>query len=119
MWNALLATHRQTPSISNRWSDMSQRTVVKGLYYQFLHPFHVRNVRPWNGRCIKIVESRKAFCEWLLQREAASPTFLSRELLLEGACFTRNGILTIGDQQTWADENPHSFEETQFRQSLQ
>jgi hypothetical protein len=35
---------------------------------------------------------------------------------MDEGCFTRNGILTIGDQQTWAYENPHSFEETQFRQ---
>jgi hypothetical protein len=55
-------------------------------------------------------------CEWLLQQEAASPTFLSRVLLIEEACFTRNAILTISDEHTRYDGNPHSFEETQFHQ---
>jgi hypothetical protein len=54
-------------------------------------------------------EGRRAFCEWLLQQEAASPTFVSRVLLMEEACFARHRILTISDKQTWADENSHSF----------
>jgi hypothetical protein len=35
---------------------------------------------------------------------------------MDEACFTRNGILNTCNQHTWADENAHSFQETQFQQ---
>jgi hypothetical protein len=43
-------------------------------------------------------ERRNYFCEWLLQRDAASPTFLGRVLRMEEACFMRNGILNARNQ---------------------
>jgi hypothetical protein len=43
-------------------------------------------------------ERRNDFCEWLLQRDAVSPTFLGRVLLMEEACFTRNEILSARNQ---------------------
>lgn len=44
--------------------------------------------------------------------------FLSRMLVMDEACFTWNGILNIHNQHTWADENPHCFQETRFQQQF-
>jgi hypothetical protein len=43
-------------------------------------------------------ERRNDFCEWLLQRDAVSQTFLGRVLLMEEACFRRNGILSARNE---------------------
>jgi hypothetical protein len=39
-------------------------------------------------------------------------------LMTDEACFARNGILKTCKQHTWADESPHSFQETRFQQQL-
>jgi hypothetical protein len=92
--------HRQSLAISigqlARRHHISQRTVISS--------------------CIPSAYS--TFCEWLLQQKAASSTFVSRVLLMEEACFARNRILTISDNQTWADTNSHSFKKIQFRQQF-
>jgi hypothetical protein len=54
----------------------------------------------------------------LPQSDAAFSSFLSRVLLMDEACFTRNGILNIRKHHTWADENSRSFQHNSNR-SLQ
>jgi hypothetical protein len=88
---------------------ISQWTVVRVLQRQ-IYPFHVQQVQSLQPPLD--YERRRAFCEWLLQRDAASPTFLSWVLLMDDACFTRNWILDTRNQHTWADENKNSFQET-------
>jgi hypothetical protein len=61
---------------------------------------------------------QKVFFERLLQQDTGSPTFFSWILLIEEACFTRNGIFNAHNQYTWAVENPHSFQETLFQQQF-
>jgi hypothetical protein len=77
-----------------------------------MYPFHVQRVEALQPSMD--CERREAFCEWLLQRDE-SLTFLTRVLLMDEACFTRN---ETGNQQTWPDENPHSFQETRFQQKF-
>lgn len=60
-------------------------------------------------------ERWKAFCKWLLHRETASPTLLSRVLLAHEVCFAQNGLVNTRNQHTWANENPHSI---RFRQQF-
>jgi hypothetical protein len=96
-----------------RCHQISQRTVVRVLHDQLLCPFHVQHIQAQQPPLD--YERREAFCEWLLQRDAASPPFLSRLLLMDEACFTWNGILNTRNQHTQADENPHSFQETRFQ----
>jgi hypothetical protein len=39
-------------------------------------------------------------------------------LVMDEACFTRNGILNTRNQHTLAHENPRSFQETRFQQQF-
>jgi hypothetical protein len=96
-----------------RRHQISKRTVVRVLHDQLLYPFHGQHVEALQPPLD--YERRRAFCEWLLWQDAAYPTFLNRVLLMDEACFTRNGILNTRNQHTWADENPHSFQETRFQ----
>jgi hypothetical protein len=96
-----------------RRHQISQRTVVRVLHDQLLYPFHVQHVQALQPPLD--CDRRRAFCEWLLQQDAAYPTFLSRVLVMDEACSTRNGILNTRNQHTWDDENPHSFRETRFQ----
>lgn len=57
----------------------------------------------WDGYCIGI----------------KSPALLSQMLLLiDDACFTRNGNLNTRNRLTWADENLHSFQGVRFQQEF-
>jgi hypothetical protein len=91
----------------DRRHQISQRTVVRVLHDQLLYPFHVQHVQDLQPP--PDYEHRRAFCEWLLQQDAAYPTFLSRMLVMDEACFTWNGILNTRNQHTWTDENPLFF----------
>jgi hypothetical protein len=86
------------------------------LHDQLLYPFHVQYVQALQPPLD--YERRRAFREWLLQQDAAYPKFLSRVLVIDKACFTRNGILNTRNQHTWADENRHSFQETRFQKQF-
>jgi hypothetical protein len=79
-----------------RRHQIFQQTMVRALHDQLLYPFHVQHVQALQPPVD--YERRRAFCEWLLQQDAA--------------CFTQNGILNTCNQHTWADENPHSLQET-------
>jgi hypothetical protein len=75
---------------------------VRVLHDQLLCPFHVRHVQAQQPPLD--YERRKALCEWLLRRDASSPLFLNRVLLMDKPCFPRNGILNAHNQHTLADE---------------
>jgi hypothetical protein len=49
------------------------------------HLFHIENVQAMQPT--PDYERRKAFREWLLQRDATSPSFPSRMLLMDEASF--------------------------------
>jgi hypothetical protein len=94
----ILCTVERSPEAVARHHHNSQQTVARVLHDQLLYQFqalHVQALQPPLG-----YERRKAFCEWLLQRDAASPTFLGRALLMDEACFTRNGIFNTRNQRT-------------------
>jgi hypothetical protein len=86
-----------------RRHQIFQRTVVRVLHDQLLYPFHVQHVQALQTPLD--YERRRAFCEWLLQQDAAYPTFLSLVLVMFEACFTRNGIWNTRNQRTRAHEN--------------
>jgi hypothetical protein len=86
------------------------------MHYKLLHLLYVQHAQalqlPLDYEC------REAFCKWLLQQNAAYPTFFCQVLLMDEASFTQNLILNTHNQHMWADENPHSFQETLFQQQF-
>jgi hypothetical protein len=84
--------------------------VRRVLYDRLLYLFHVQHVQALQP--LLDFERQKAFCEWLLQQDVASATFLCQVSLMDEACFTRNGILNSRNQRTWAGENPHACQAT-------
>jgi hypothetical protein len=83
-------------------------TAVRMLHDQLLYQLHVQKVHAL--QLSLGYEGAEAFCELLLQRDAASPTFLSLMLPMDEASFARNGVISTRNQHTLADENPHSFQ---------
>jgi hypothetical protein len=75
------------------------------LHEKLLYSFHVHHVQA--------LQSPVG-----LLATAACPTFLSQVLLMDEACFIRNGIFNTCNQCTWANGNPHSFKETLFQQQF-
>jgi hypothetical protein len=63
-------------------------------------------------------ERRNAFWKWLLLREISSPTLISRVLLVHEVSFAQNGLVNTRNQHMWANENPHSFQQTQLQQQF-
>jgi hypothetical protein len=58
---------------------------------------------------------RQNFCEWLLQENDQNPMFVSKMLMTDECCFTRNGILNFHNTHYWADANPYRIRETNFQ----
>jgi hypothetical protein len=90
------------------------RTRWMALHNWLFLPFYLQHVQVL--QLSLNYERRNAFCKWLLQRNATTPTFPGRALLEDRSHFTRNGILKTRNQHTQADENPPSFQETRLQE---
>jgi hypothetical protein len=50
---------------------------------------------------------RRTFCEWLLRKCDGNPAFPPFILFIDGAGFSRHGIISFHNGRIWANENPH------------
>nr|CAH7740497.1 unnamed protein product [Callosobruchus chinensis] len=54
------------------------------------------------------------FCNWLTNQILRNPNFLSQVLFTDGACFSRNAIISFRNNHVWSEDNPHAFIEHNF-----
>jgi hypothetical protein len=82
------------------------------LHKNLLYPYHIQRVQSLTQ---EDYPRRQNFCEWLLQENDQNPMFVSKMLMTDECCFTRNGILNFHNTHYWADANPYRIRETNFQ----
>lgn len=91
---------------------VSHWTVWRTLHENLLYPYHLQRVHSLEEYDYA---PRINFCRWLLQQTAQNPEFLSKLLMTDECCFTRDGILNFHNTHVWADANPHEVHQKKFQ----
>jgi hypothetical protein len=82
----MLSGSYRSPFNVNHWS------IWNILHKNLLYPYHIQRVQSLTQ---EDYPRRQNFCEWLLQENDQNPMFVSKILMTDECCFTRNGILTF------------------------
>lgn len=108
-----------SPSTSSRRLslrlDVSSTSIWRTLREQQLYPYHVTPVQELLPHDYN---KRRHFSQWLIRKCTRDPNFLSRMLVTDESCFTRNGITNYRNTHTWDDENPHTTATTHYQHTF-
>lgn len=106
----VLAIVEQDPAISTRRvalrTGLSHSSVHRILRAEGMHPYHHT---PVQALLPADFESRRLFCNILLERSVNDPMFLNRILWTDESQFTRDGVFNFHNTHLWSNENPHSI----------
>lgn len=97
--------------------NVSRTTVWNILHSQLLYPYHLQRVQALQpGDNLP----RLVFSQWLIDKCAHSPDFLSNIIFTDEASFSKDGINNFHNRHVWNEENPHAVFESgsQHRFSL-
>lgn len=90
-------------------------TVWQILKDEQLYPYHIQRVQALLPRDLPLCVD---FCNWLRDETVRNPSFLSRILFTEEACFSRNVIINFHNNHVWAEDNPHVFIENNYQEQF-
>ena len=109
-----LSPSTSTRRLSLRF-DVSSTSIWRTLREQQLHPYHVTPVQELLPHDYN---KRRHFSQWLIRKCTRDPNFLSRMLVTDESCFTRNGITNYRNTHTWDDENPYTTATTHYQHTF-
>lgn len=102
---------KSTRKIANML-NISNKLVWTILRDQQLYPFHIQRVQALLPRDFP---QRVAYCNWVSEKRAVFPEFLSQILFTDEAKFSRNAITNYHNNHTWCEENPHVVRESHYQ----
>ena len=102
---------RSTRKIASTF-DVSHKTVLRILKENLLYPYHIQSVRVL---LLRDFPPGEHFCQWVLQRAAENPQFLSQVLWTDEANCSRNAIQNFHNNHVWAEANPHAITEDHYQ----
>ena len=110
----LLSSSTSTRRLSLRF-DVSSTSIWLILREQQLHPYHVTPVQellPHDHN------KRRHFSRRLIRKCTRDPNLLSRMLVTDESCFTRNGINNYRNTHSRDDENTHTTVTTHYQHTF-
>lgn len=88
--------------------EVSPFVVWNTLHEQGLYPYHLQQVQTLKEDDFP---RRRAFCNWVLQKNVDDPNFIHNLMCTDEATFTKDGIFNMHNTHVWSDENPHAVRE--------
>ena len=92
--------------------DVSHQTVLRILKENLLYPYHIQRVQALLPHDFP---PRENFCQWVLQRVAENPQFLSQVFWTDEANCSRNAIQNFHNNHVWAEANPHAITQDHYQ----
>lgn len=84
---------------------ISKTSVWRILKKKGLHPYHYQRVQHLHENVDN--RARCVMSTWIQQKIRNNPQFLKKNLWMDEAKFTRNGITNCRNLHVWSEENPH------------